>query len=88
MPDYTADGVKKLVQDNNHTRLDHHDCSICGVIVRYLFTDAGENVTFDASCNCSTYSAEPRDSSYKEIAEWLAMQKTDETRDKILSRLT
>jgi len=85
MSKYTAEGISETVKENGYEALLHHDCAICGVWVRYNFTPDGE-VYFDPSCGCSAGEG-PRLSGFQDIASWLDIQKSDEIRDKILSRL-
>ena len=77
---YSAAWVKEQLADK--TWLPHHDCSLCGVWVGYPIH--GDEVSFRSGCGCSWSPSRP--SSYGEIAEWLAMQRSDEMRDKIMSR--
>jgi hypothetical protein len=81
---YSAEWVRQ--QAAGKTRLDHHDCGGCGYMTAYLFD--GDNVYFDPGCHCSSYGPSPFEPcSFKDIANWLAMQSTDEVRDRIMSRL-
>jgi hypothetical protein len=81
---YSAEWVRE--QSAGKTRLDHHDCGGCGYMTAYIFD--GPNVLFDPGCYCSRYGPSPMEPrSYESIAEWLAMQSSDEIRDRIMSRL-
>lgn len=83
MEKYSAEALRATVAANSYRMLDHHDCAICGVMVRYYFGPDGE-VEFDPSCGCVS-GDNSRPSSYEEIADWLAMQSSDEMRERILS---
>lgn len=78
MTDYSAEAIKQRAQGK--VFLDHHDCSICGGMVGYVM--GGERVVFRSSCGCSW--SPDRESSFQDIADWLAMQSSDEIRDRIL----
>lgn len=63
--------------------LDHHACAICCSMVGYHIE--GETVLLDTNCDCVSYRTPLRPSSFEDIANWLAMQHHDDTRDKIMS---
>lgn len=75
---YTAEAVRELAKGKNW--LDHHDCSFCGQMVGYMIND--DEVDFRSACGCSWSPDHP--SSFQDIANWLAMQSSDEIRDRIL----
>jgi len=89
----TAQQVEEAVNKSGITKLDHHDCSMCGYMCAYLFRDG--LVGFDAGCNCVTYH-DIRQASYQEIADWINMQNeewstkiwTDLTKERTISCLT
>jgi len=81
---YSAEWIKQQVDEKGATELLHHDCGFCGYWVRYLFYQDG-GVEFASACNCSW--SPPRVSFYEDIANWLAMQRNDEVRDRIMARL-
>lgn len=83
MQKYSVEWVKE--QAEGKTRLDHHDCSICGENVGYIIQ--GEFVEFDGNCGCVSYRWPARPSSFEEIAQFLQAQSSDEIRDRIMSRL-
>lgn len=78
MTDYSAAGIREWAKGK--TWLDHHDCSICGQMVGYVID--GERVYFRSACGCAWSQDQP--SSFDDIAQWLAMQPSDEMRDLIL----
>lgn len=77
---YSEAWVRFEVEQRGASQLDHHRCSMCDYMTRYLFRCG--LVHFDAGCDCSQ-SSSIRDSSYEAIADWLAMQSSDEIRDDI-----
>jgi hypothetical protein len=79
---YSAEWVAEQVAANGYTQLDHHDCSMCGYICRYVF-EPRNVVYFDPGCYCTSGSG-PRFASYEDVAGWLAMQSSDEIRESIL----
>lgn len=85
MPEkYSAEWVRE--QAKGKTRLDHHGCGGCGYMTAYLFD--GDQVYFDPGCYCSSYGPSPFElRSYQDIADWLAMQSSDEGRDRIMAGL-
>ena len=66
----TADQVKEAVAKAGLTKIDHHDCSLCGVMTCYTVRD-GE-LFFNSACGCS-YSP-PRHCSWDEAADYINMQ--------------
>lgn len=84
MQKYSAKWVKQQAQEKGASWLVNHDCSICGVDVGYIIN--GDYVAFRSGCGCSW--APDRESSFEEISEWLQMQRSDEIRDGIMSKLS
>jgi len=80
-PKYSATWVEQRA-DGKHW-LDHHRCSFCDVMVGYSID--GSRVEFVPGCDCSWSPPEP--SSFQAIAAWLAMQSSDEIRDRIMEGL-
>lgn len=78
--DITAAQVKNAIQRNGITSIDHHDCSICGYMCRYVIRESG-NVFFDPGCYCTE--GQYRDASYQDIANWYNMQSNDDVRARI-----
>ena len=70
-------------QTNGKTWLGSHACSLCGEWVGHEIH--GEYVEFRSACGCSW--SPNRQSSFAEIARDLAMQKSDEIRDRMMARL-
>lgn len=81
---YSADWVREQVTEKKATTLDHHSCGLCGYMTNYAFQPGG-NVYFDPGCDCTWGGHLP--SSFEAVADWLAMQSSDETRDRIMSGL-
>lgn len=50
--------------------VDHHECSMCGVMVRY--ERQGENLFFNGGCGCSDSGTQPR--TWQSAADWINMQ--------------
>jgi len=80
---YSAEWVRQQAIANGATWLPNHDCACCGVYVGYVIS--GEQVFYRSACGCGWSPQQP--SSFREIAEWLAMQSADEIRDRIMERL-
>lgn len=81
MKQVTGQQVKDAMIAGGITRVDHHDCGICGVMVFY-FRD-GEQLYFNSGCGCCWSPPQPRD--WEEVANWINMQ-NDEWRKKIMLR--
>ena len=80
---YSAEWVKEQAHAKGAGWLTNHDCSLCGIDVGYIIH--GEHVAYRSGCGCSWSNDRP--SSFGEIADWLAMQSSDEIRDKIMEGL-
>ena len=82
---YTAEWVRDHVHTTGAYGLDHHRCGICNSMVAYSFDPPGSEpeVFFYAGCDCAQSPGRP--SSWSEIADWLAMQSSDEIRERIVS---
>lgn len=83
MKKYSAEWVRDQVRSANAYKLDHHECSLCGVMVRYGFNPPGTEpeVYFRSMCGCS-YSPD-RPATWDDVADWLNMQSSDEIRERI-----
>jgi len=79
----TAEQLQRAAVDAGIVSVDHHECSICGVMVRY-YIETGE-LCFDSSCGCS-YSDHPRPCSWREAAEWVNMQTNEDIARQIMTR--
>jgi hypothetical protein len=79
MRDVTADEVHKSVIENNISIVNHHDCCICGVWVKYMVVDGC--LFFNASCGCSTRAPDPR--KWDDAADWINMQSNPENKKSI-----
>lgn len=81
---YSAEWVRDQVKAKSARNLPLHQCSLCNEWVGYQFNDAFGPL-YDSSCGCK--SEPPRRKSYQDVADMLAMQSSDEIRDRIMSRL-
>lgn len=81
---YSAAWVREQTNEKGATWLVNHDCSLCGVDVGYIIN--GDEVSFRSGCGCSW--SPDRPSSFEDIADWLAMQSSDEIRDRIMAKLS
>lgn len=77
----TADQVKEAMINNGITAVDHHNCSFCGYMTRYIRD--GENLFFDRGCDCGCgwENLEPR--SYENAADWINMQSNPEAKARL-----
>lgn len=67
----TGEQVRAAVQKANIQQVEHHDCSICGYMTRYLIK--GDQLYFDPGCDCGVRrTPEPR--TWASAAEWINMQ--------------
>lgn len=66
----TGEQVKEAVQKAGITRVDHHECSICGHMVCH--TVHGDQLYFNSGCGCSW--SPPRPESWDDAAEYINMQ--------------
>ncbi|HWV44070.1 hypothetical protein [Pseudorhodoplanes sp.] len=67
----TAEQVKAAVEAAGITRIEHHDCGMCGYMTAYLVEDG--KLYFDPGCDCRWAGApEPRD--WRDAADWINMQ--------------
>lgn len=71
----TADQVQQAVEEHGIRRWMLRRCSICDSPLTYAFN--GQHVTFDSNCDCSSWSSDPRPSSYQDVANTLNMQTPD-----------
>lgn len=84
MQKYSADWIRQQAQEKDASWLVNHDCSLCGTDVGYIIN--GDAVYYRSGCGCSW--SPDRPSSFQDIAAWLAMQSSDEIRDRIMSKLS
>lgn len=75
----TGEQVKAAMIAADIRRVDHHNCSGCGVMVFYF--RVGEQLFFDPGCGCTRGRFEPR--SWQSAAEWINMQSDPRWRDEI-----
>lgn len=80
----TGEQVKKAVMAANIKTVNHHECSICGCMVRYVVDDG--DLFFDPSCFCSSWMTgyEPR--TWDDAANWINMQSDEKWRVEIARR--
>jgi hypothetical protein len=71
------------MQAANITSVDHHMCSLCGYMTKYVVGDDGE-LWFDSGCYCS--SGGWRSSSYQDAANWINMQPGTEGRKRLMAK--
>ncbi len=83
MEKYSADWIRQQATEKKASWLPNHACGLCGVDVGYLIYD--QDVFYRSGCGCSWSSDRPSD--FGEIANWLAMQSSDDIRDKIMAKL-
>jgi hypothetical protein len=80
---YSAEWVRGQAAAIDAQWLDHHRCGLCNKMVGYPIR--GDEVRFRSACHCSW--SPDRPSSFQDIADWLAMQSSDEIRDRIMEGL-
>lgn len=81
----TGEDVKSAAKLSGATEIDHHPCSLCGYMTRYLIVKGA--LYYDSGCRCvpnGPDSISPR--FWDEAAEWINMQTDDELRKNIMSR--
>lgn len=66
----TGEQVKEAAEKAGITRIDHHDCGGCGMMVFYSIH--GGQLYFNPGCGCSWSPREPR--SWESAADWINMQ--------------
>ena len=84
MKKYDAEWVRDQARSKGAIWLDHHRCSLCRVMVGYVIHD--DEVEFHSNCGCTDWTPR-RPSSFQDIANWLAIQSSDEIRDRIMAGL-
>ena len=75
--DITGDEVKISVLDMGVDTIPHHECSICGVMVKYQIVK--EQLFFDSSCNCMPPHS-PEHCTWQSAADWINMQREQKHR--------
>jgi hypothetical protein len=84
----TGEEVKAMMIECNNDYVYSRQCSICryplGYIVRSFEDD---DVVFDAGCDCTSRGPVYRYSSFDDIANSYNIQKNDEARESILSKI-
>jgi hypothetical protein len=79
MNQVTGEQVRDAMITANITRVEHHDCGGCGVVVFY--SRIGENLYFNPGCGCKWSPSEPR--AWSDAADWINMQTSEEWRQKL-----
>lgn len=80
----TEEEVKESILKNKIKKIEHHACSICGVMVYYEIHN--EQLYFDSGCGCSNYSfKEPR--CWSSISNWINMQKNEKYKNELLNKI-
>ena len=64
--------------------IDHHTCSLCGYMTRYIVHNT--RLYFDAGCDCPTGRSEPRFCEWQDAADWINMQSKPEIASKIAAK--
>lgn len=82
---YSAEWLEQTILERGANWLDHHRCGVCSSMVGYKLDRRHKQVFFKSACSCSW--SPDRPSSLDDIASWLAMQRSDEVRDKIMEGL-
>ncbi len=79
----TAAMVRDALTQAGIPRIDHHSCGGCGYMTAYLI--AGDQVAFDAGCDCTRRSVwEAR--TFQDLADWINRQSRPEVRRALLER--
>lgn len=68
----TASQFQQAAADRSITAWDHHACSLCGHMVRWLFRDDGR-VYFDSGCGC-TWGDGPQPCTWEDVAAHYNLQ--------------
>lgn len=66
----TADEVRDAAKAAGITRIDHHDCGLCGHMVYYAVHQG--HLFFNGGCRCSW--EPPRPCSWQDAADYINMQ--------------
>lgn len=78
----TGEQVLAAVKAAGITRVDHHECSLCGSMVFYSVD--GDDLLFHPACGCSWSPPEPRE--WSSVADWINMQTEPKWRDRLMKR--
>jgi hypothetical protein len=80
---FTAEQVEKSMIDNNIESVDHHNCSLCGYMTKYI--RQGESLYFDAGCDCTGgETLYQRD--FEDAADWINMQSNAEVKEQLAKK--
>lgn len=80
MRDVSAEEVSKAVAAKGITRIDHHDCNICGYMTHYSLHDG--RLYFHAGCDCGRWS-DPEPRPWSDASSWINMQSRPEIKEKL-----
>lgn len=80
----TSEEVKIAVLAAGLKAIDHHDCSICGVMVRYLVE--GDWLYFDSNCACCCSSL-PSPCEWDDLSDWINMQSNPFVKGTLMQRM-
>jgi hypothetical protein len=72
MRNVTPEEVKAAAVAAGLTRIDHHDCGGCGVMVYYSVKDG--NLFFNPACDCVTYYTPPQPRDWSDASNYINMQ--------------
>lgn len=70
-PPVTGAQVLDAMKAAKITRVEHHDCAMCGYMTAYF--REGDNLYFDAGCDCSSRT-HIRSATPEDAADWINMQ--------------
>jgi hypothetical protein len=81
--DYSAEWIKEQLAGKDWLPL--RQCSLCSQTIGYIVENG--RPYFSSACGCSSFDGGPRPSDWQDIADTLAMQSSDEIRDRIMATL-
>lgn len=74
----TANEFKQAAIAKNIQSWPIRDCSLCGYMLKYIFSDDKEQVAFDTGCDCTSYPNVYHFSSYEDVAQHYNCQTSKE----------
>ncbi len=80
----TSEQVKSAMIGAGINQADHHRCSLCGYMTRYLRD--GDELFFDSACDCSCYQTPPQPATWYDAACLINMQTSTAARQEIARR--
>lgn len=75
MRDVTHDEVRDAVAAAGITRIDHHKCSLCGIMTFYSVNHG--KLFFSSSCDCPRYWSELSELPWSDASNWINTQDND-----------